>query len=479
MLTHSGIFLLATLCRPVLTFAGKASTLAMPSMHNQVAKQAMHLAQGRNVKLTILFPTGALGNIKPIGEMFTQLTGIHLEYSEVPYAQINTHIMLSAMAGNAEFDLALPATFALPDLIESSAVENLDRFVEKYEPVHFRDDILYSLGDYYKNHFYGYQTDGDTYLMFYNKAWMRDKTENRIFKEKYGRSLNIPKTWEELDQMIAFFHRPEKGMYGGSLFRTPDHIAWEWWMRFHAKGYYPLDDSLKPQINNDAGVKALEELIHVSQFLEPKVDVNGLFENFESFCQGNKFCNIGWGGSQKYFNRPSSKVRGNLVYSSAPGGIVNDTLIRTPFFNWGWNYTVSSQSKEKEIAYLFSLFACSPYVSTVAIREPSGYFDPFRKNHYQDPEIINTYTKEFLKAHQESMGRCIPDFYLNGQGEYMGALKENLISAYQRKQSPKDALDLTAKQWQRITSKIGAESQKEQWQFLKSSYPSELRDILV
>ncbi len=246
----------------------------------------------------------------------------------------------------------------------------------------------------------------------------------------------------------------------------------------HAKGYYPLNDELKPQINNEAGIKALEELIHVSQFLEPEVNVNGLFENFESFSQGNKFCNIGWGGSQKYFNGPESKVKDNLVYSPAPGGIINDRLIRTPMFNWGWNYTVSSQSKEKEIAYLFSLFACSPYISTLAISEPSGYFDPFRQEHYDAPQIIDTYTKEFLSAHRESMSRSIPDFYLKGQGEYMAALKENLINAYRQKLSPKQALDLTAKQWQRISAKIGIESQNEQWQFLKSTYPSELREVL-
>lgn len=44
--------------------------------------------------------------------------------------------------------------------------------------------------------------------------------------------------------MMAWFHRPEKGMYGGALFRTQYFIAWEWWGRFHAKGFYPFTEAL-------------------------------------------------------------------------------------------------------------------------------------------------------------------------------------------------------------------------------------------
>jgi hypothetical protein len=39
------------------------------------------------------------------------------------------------------------------------------------------------------------------------------------------------------------------------------------------------------------GFKALEELIAASKFLYPGARGNGLFENFDAFSQGNKFCN--------------------------------------------------------------------------------------------------------------------------------------------------------------------------------------------
>ena len=78
-------------------------------------------------------------------------------------------------------------------------------------------------------------------------------------------------------------------MFGGALFRTQYFIAWEWWVRFHAKGFYPFADDLTPQINNEAGVEALEELIAASKFSYPGASSNGLFENFEAYGQGTSF----------------------------------------------------------------------------------------------------------------------------------------------------------------------------------------------
>ena len=93
----------------------------------------------------------------------------------------------------------------------------------------FQNDALFATGDYYKGSLFGYQTDGDTYLMFYHKDWLENADEHKAFADKHGYELKVPDTWEELDAMMAYFHRPDKGKYGGALFRTQYFIAWEWW----------------------------------------------------------------------------------------------------------------------------------------------------------------------------------------------------------------------------------------------------------
>lgn len=455
------------------------AALALESVHTDAAKAAKELAAGRTVSLKILEPSGSLGNVKPVADRWTAETGIAVEYIEVPLGEINQKMLLEAVSKTGAFDISLPATFGIPDLVESGILVNLDQYASKYQPENFEDDALYSIGDFYKGSLYGYQTDGDTYVMFYLKDWLENPEENKAFADKNGYALKVPDTWEELDAMMAHFHRPDKGMYGGALYRTQYFIAWEWWVRFHAKGFYPFDNDLNPQINNDGGVKALEELIAASQYLYPGARTNGLFENFEAYGLGDKFCNIGWGGTQKYLNSDKSKVKGKLAFGNTPGGKVGDKVLKTPYFNWGWNYVVSSVSREPEIAYLFTLYAASPEMSTIAVRDPGGYFDPFRGVHYKDPEIIKTYSPEFLAAHEASMRDSIPDLYLKGQGEYFDVLRVALQEADVGNKKPKEALDEVADAWNRITRRMGKRSQLVQWTFLKSIYPAGVRGILT
>jgi multiple sugar transport system substrate-binding protein len=450
----------------------------LATIHETAAAEAKKIAGDRAVTLKIMQPSGSLGNVKPVADLFTQATGIKFDYLEVPLGEINQKVLLEAVSKSGSFDLALPASFGIPDLAESGILVNLDQFAQKYEPADYQKDALYVTGDYYKGSLYGYQTDGDTYLMFYNKPWLDNEEEKKGFADKHGYELKVPETWEQLDAMMAWFHRPDKGMYGGALFRTQYFIAWEWWGRFHAKGFYPLAEDLTPQINNEAGVAALEELVAASKNLYPGARTNGLFENFEAFGEGDKFANIGWGGTQKFLNSDKSKIKGKLAFGSMPGGIVDGQLLRAPYFNWGWNYVVSSVSREPELAYLFSLYACSPAMSTVAVRDPAGYFDPTRGAHYEDAEIQKTYTPEFLAAHKESMLHSIPDFYLKGQGEYFDELRVNIAAADAGSKQPKAALDDCAASWERITRRMGRRSQEVQWRFLKSIYPEGIRERL-
>lgn len=463
---------------PLLLRRARAQEATLENIHEVAAAKAKELAAGREVTLTVMQPSGSLGNVKPVADVFTEATGIGIEYLEVPLGEINQKVLLEAVSKSGSFDIALPATFGIPDLAESGILVNLDQYALKYEPEGFQDDALYTTGDYYKGSLYGYQTDGDTYLMFYNKAWLDNEEERKAFADKHGWELKVPDTWEELDTMMSWFHRPDQGMYGGALYRTQFFIAWEWWGRFHAKGYFPLDDDLNPQINNDAGVTALEELVVASAYLYPGARTNGLFENFEAYGQGDKFANIGWGGTQKFLNSEKSQIRGKMAFGSMPGGMVDGELLRTPYFNWGWNYVVSSVSPEPEIAYLFTLYACSPVMSTVAVRDPGGYFDPFRGAHYKDQQIEETYSRAFLDAHRESMINSIPDLYLKGQGEYFDELRVNIAAADAGSKTPKEALDDTARSWERITRRMGKRSQAVQWSFLKTIYPEDIRGRL-
>ena len=222
--------------------------------------------------------------------------------------------------------------------------------------------------------------------------------------------------------------------------------------RFHAKGFFPFDDNIKPQINNDGGVKALEELVAASKFLYPGATSNGLFENFEAYGQGDKFTNIGWGGTQKFLNSDKSKVKGKLGLRQHARRHRQRQAGEDALLQLGLElHRRRARRRSRRSPTSTRSMPAGPEMSTIAVRDPGGYFDPIRGAQYKDPDVIKAYSAEFLVAHEASMRGSIPDLYLKGQGEYFDALRVNIQAADVGKMKPKEALDETARTWERIT----------------------------
>lgn len=447
-------------------------------LDEDVVRHVASLVGDRKATLRLLLPDGSGGNVLPVIKAFEDATGVTVETTDVAVDDINTQLTLDTLSGNAAYDLALPATFGIPDLAATGVIRKLTEFAAKYEPAGFRESILYSTGDTFDGDIYGFQSDGDTYVMFYHRDWLENPSEQARYADQYGVELSVPQTWEELDRQMRFFHRPDEDRYGGALFRIPGYLAWEWWVRFHAKGIWPLSGDLEPQIASPAGVAALEEMIEATRYLYPHAHSAGLFENWQHFAKGNIYCNIGWGGSQKYFNGPTSNVMGRMLFGPTPGGFVDGQLLITPYFNWGWNYVVTQASTEPELAYLFALFASSSRMSTISVRERSGYFDPFRPEHYADDTINNIYSKEFLAVHEESLRSSIPDLYLASQSEYMQVLSEWLFKAITGDETPSIALERAASQWSLLNQRAGIAEQTRRWRTLREKYPPTVRRVL-
>lgn len=438
---------------------------------SMAAARARDIAGSRKIVLRLLLPGGSESNVLPVARAFEAESGIGFDLTTTPVDDINSHLLLGRLTGKRQYDLALPATYGIPDLVEAGAIASLDNYAARYEPAAFREQSLYNVGDTYRGQLYGYQADGDVYLMFYNASFLADEQNQRRYEDQFGRPLAAPLSWPELDRQLQFFNRPDAGIYGGALFRTPRYIAWEWWMRLHSMGVLPFDDEMRPQTASEAGVAALEDLTRASQHLCPGCQTNDLFQNWKAYAEGNIFCNIGWGGSQKYFMQHSAAFTSGLLYNHLPGEENRDGNSAS-FFNWGWNYAVPYNSSEAEIAYLFSLFASSGDMSTLAVRQSGGFFDPFREEHYIDPEIESVYSKSFLQAHRQAMRSAIPDFYLRGQSDYIAILSDYIIKADRRQMTPYAAMEAVSRLWEETTRQFGRDEQIRQWRALRDKYPA-------
>ncbi len=442
-------------------------------LHLHVAEAVKDAVGSTPGALSVLCPDGSQKNLEPIARMFTEMTGVAIHLRIIASESLNTQIALEVMAGESQFDVALPATFGVADLVASDVLLPLDAFVFEYEPRAFREGTLYSIGDSFDQKIYGFQADGDAYLMFYHKDMLEDPDERARYEDRFGTALEVPRSWAELDRQMEWFHRPDDNQWGGVLLRSPEYLGWEWWVRFHAYGVWPFSEEMVSQINSAEGCAALEDMIRSAEFLHPSATSSKFSETWQRFAEGRSYCNIGWGGAQKYYNQAGSAVKDRLSYGPTPGGAIGPggAVVPIPYFNWGWSYVISRASARPRIGYLFSLFASSPEMSTRAVRESGGFFDPNRPEHYDDPVIQEVYSKPFLDVHKASLRQAIPDLYLVGQAEYFRVLNEALADALNGDVTPQRALERASQLWEMITSRAGRAGQIERWRQLRKQYP--------
>ncbi|MEL6871003.1 MAG: extracellular solute-binding protein [Pseudomonadota bacterium] len=422
--------------------------------------------------LRVLAPTGAQANLAPITRAFTAATGIGVDIHLAPVDDINTRLLLDHMSQKTPFDLAVVASFGVPDLVAANALLATDQFERKY-PVakRLRQQGLYRLADQFGGNTYGPQVDGDLYVIFYNTEMLKDADFSARFESQTGRKVKPAESWEQLDTLMRVAHEPARNRFGGLLFRTPRYIVWEFWSRLHAAGILPFDADMRPQLTDQRAISSVEALVSASNHLHPRARSASLVENWEIFAQGNTLCNIGWGGSQKYFVSHADRLPNGLTMTQLPGVRTASGMMPLPYFNWGWNLTVPIDARHPELGFLLSAFATAPSISTQAVAPRDGFFDPFQPAHYNDSAIREAYGDDFLAVHQTGLQGAIPDLYIRGHGQYIDTLSSYLMQADRGLTSPLKAMQAVSNRWNIITRTLGLEEQKKQWRQLLNNYP--------
>ena len=409
-----------------------------------------------------LIPDGSQDSLAVIAARWTKETEQDVELTIVPVDDINARMTIDGLTDKLDFDFALPATFGVSDLISAGVVQPFDSLRGALELNPQEDGSLYTIGDYVDGQRYGFQTDGDVYLMFYRADMMNDPALGAAYTDLTGEPLIMPDNWETLDTQMEFFHEPSMDRFGGALFRIPGYLGWEFFARLYSAQGAILTDELEPLFDNDLAEQALENMLRATDFLHPATASAGLFENWDLYKSNDIFANIGWGGSQKAFNRPGSPIRRKLKHATLPG--LSERGLS--YFNWGWSYVVPATAMQPELGYLFSRFAVSEQMSTISVREIGGYFDPFQTSHYDDPEIINAYSKPFLDVHQSAMKLGRRNFVIPGHGAYMASLNRNLSRALDGSLTSRQALRIIVSEWELTTLEFGREDQIKRWKDL-------------
>ncbi|WP_322801025.1 ABC transporter substrate-binding protein [Thermoflexus sp.] len=432
----------------------------------------------------ILHHSGQRNNIVPALEEWNRLTGLNFVSAEEGLeANIYTKVMNEAVTRTGSYDIFLTFVNWIADMAEAGLIVDQTEWWEKYDPEVDHGPNAYvspidRFTSLYKGRRYAMGADNDTFSMFYRKDLMENPDEQKRFEDKFGRKLEVPRTWEEFDQWVAFFDRPDQGIRGVHMYAERYFAYTGWAARFISRGGAYFDDNMDPLITSEEGVTALEEMVRLIQnHAWPDAVTGDWSVAYTRFPEGSVFCAWAWPSLGKWAQDPkTSKIVGKVGAMEIPGTMHDGELIRAVPHVVGWSFSISRYSKSPEACYCFIQWFCGPKTGLDAIARV-GTLDIFRQSWFNEPKMKEAYGADFLPVLLANSKNAFPDISLRGANEYLDKLNLHLQQAFAGQKKPEQALKDAADEWQKITDRLGRLSQIEAWRQERKNYPEPIQRL--
>ncbi|MDR3175345.1 MAG: extracellular solute-binding protein [Desulfovibrio sp.] len=437
----------------------------------ELAKKAA--AKASKKTLTLLIPTGSIGNMTPYADKWKNELGITLEFIEEPDEVVHTKGMQEAVAKTGRYDVMMPTAMSYPDWLDSGLIYDLTDWVETYKPDIFHESwgVVFPASHHaqlYNGRVVGLLCDGDQITLLCRGDYIKDGAKAKAFEDKFGYKLDVPHTWKEYYNLASFMHDPKNNFYGSLEYRSRYYAKWMFMQRLASKGRLWFDQDMNPTFNSPEGLQVLDDMLAVNQFLHPDAFSFTWSSNYNAFGRGEGFMNIAWPSGFKYSKAPSTgpATSGKIMATVMPADVLPDgSRLFAGMFCWGYGFAVSRYSANPELAYAYIQWMTSPTISADAIPYLGGYSDPYRINHMLAPtkRLVETYTTDYLKILYNNIVNTVPDFCLPGGFEYQDALDKEVHACMTGEKKPKDALDAASRAFERITRRVGKDKARKSW----------------
>jgi len=412
-------------------------------------------------------------NMQRLSEEFKGLTGIGVKnIQDISVFQIPQRAMAEALSRSPEFDFFHVDSNMIPSLASAGLLEPLDDYMKE---AGYKLDMVGNFASFmrYRGKTYGIPTDGNVHIQYIRKDYLENPEEQKAFADKHGRPLAWPKTWDEHQQIMEFFHRPDKGLIGsGSLRNRANGVTW-WYMTFYSAGGFPFNDDLEPTLNTKAGEYAVDVYLNTKKVSHPEAPGWGTPQMIPQIVGGNMFSAQYWDGTCRQIESdPNSKTKGKFLYGLVPGSTLSGKLVHRSISSPLTAVLVNRHSPRKRQAAYMALYWGTLKNSVEIVSHPTWTFhDPWQAGHFTSPEIEQRYTKPGLAAIKRNLFVTTPPVYLTGHLEFQDALGKALSEAYVGQLKAKEVLTQTEEAWRKIVAQIGKRKLKEEMASYRAAFP--------
>jgi multiple sugar transport system substrate-binding protein len=428
----------------------------------------MRMWSGATGQLTVPFPKGA----PSVAALLEKEAGVKLKLTAIaPTDQITKNLQtISTRDGSNQ--ILISAIEDNGDYAEAGLARNLDEFVAKYKPDWNQDyaggPTAVAMQNQYAGSYYAVSLDGDYQVWVYRKDLFENKKNQKDFKAKYGYELRFPRTWKEHADVAEFFTRPDEKLYGSIDLKNPYWGYSNWMMRYVSSALpnqYYFDLDARPLINSPAGVQATKEHVESLKWTYNDTLSKSWPEQYATMGAGNAAMASMFSNVTKFITAGSPLDKGFGKYlrtEVAPGRVIRGKLIRRSIIYFNNQFVVNAFADKKlhEPAYLVLQWLSSRHIFNWMAGNPAGYMDPNHRSSLDDPLVRASYKPYACDKLKQIIPRTAPCILaIRGAREYTQALDQNLQKALTKQISPEQAMENTARAWEKITDRIGREKQ--------------------
>ncbi len=343
-------------------------------------------------EIVVAARAGAMADaLEVLAGKYKEETGTKVKITAMPYDALKEKIVLDVHNNSGAFDLVMMDDPWMPEFGEAGMLANLDTyFKDGVDDDFVKNSIKLCQVPYGTGSLYALPLVGNVQMFFYRKD---------LF-EKYN--LDEPKTWEQVIDSAMIIKDKEPDTFGYVLRgQRGNPVVTNYVPLFWAFGGKVLDDQMQPQVNSEAGVKAMEVFLKLKESGPKGVETFDSDQIATALTQGTAAMTIAWPSwVAKVDNPENSKVAGKIEFSAVPSGVSDSAAMIG-----NWLLAVPKTSNNKDTAVDFLKWVTGKEAEKEMALAGGGV--PTRISLYNDTDLVAKY-RHFpaqLDALQHSVAR--------------------------------------------------------------------------
>jgi multiple sugar transport system substrate-binding protein len=394
---------------------------------------------GQELSLTIIQPHAIAGEV--LKKKFLEQAGVTLNFTVIPYDQIQAQATLDVQSGANHFDVHDYWYATIGALVDDKVVVDVTDWIEKDKAAIKPDDYIKSIYDSYtliNGRRWGLPYDGDSHVLFFNTEILARN------------GLSAPKTWDEYNAAVKKITEKEKanGIYGTALlgFKVPIILVSSYANRLAGYGGQFLKDG-RPDLLSAPAIAAAEELLRVAPYALPTPSETAFDQALPAFLSGKiAFLEFWTDLGVRSQDPANSKIVDKWNVVQLPVGGKNTKSVAA--LNAGFGWAISTGSKKKELAWEFVKWATGHDTQITLLTTPNSGIDPTRVSTLESSEYKNFAPKVQRTAQASLKGSLV---WPTGpqSPKLLEALTEQLALVLAGQAKPRAALEAAQKAWER------------------------------